>query len=341
MRASKEKEHQMSLPFMLLCTLYLLLGFVPGFIFFVDKGGFAILKGLDFQATASVIFPLFGLYAFFLIWGQIIIGSSMPVLRRHAAWIGTFHRAQGTFALLLGITHPLLLGASVGSKDFFSLAFVSPEQRIFALLGVVQLLVLILTATTALLMKLPFLVNRWHYIHYLNYVLFVFIFVHSWNLGSDLSSNQTLRVLWCVLAISAAASTLARLTRSRIQVEKGAQAVKKAPEQDPVSPPITSEEFVCVASVEELSLGTPKCTTVKEKSMVLCKTAEGIFGIDDTCSHAGGSLCKGKLDGTIIQCPRHGARFDVRTGAVMAPPAKVPQQVYKTRINGDKIEVML
>jgi 3-phenylpropionate/trans-cinnamate dioxygenase ferredoxin subunit len=262
----------------------------------------------------------------------------MSVLRKHMPWIETFHRAQGTFALLLGLSHPLLLAVSVGAKDFLAFSFVAPEQKAFVLLGFFQLFLLMLTALTAILMKLPFLVGRWHYIHYLNYLLFACVFVHSWNLGSDLASNQQLKILWCILAISAAAATIARFTRKvpvrpRASNDPGIAAVAKQRSGG------EGQEYVTAASVDQLELGTPFCATVNGKPLLICRLPEGIFAMDNTCSHAGGSLCKGDLEGTVIECPRHGAKFDVRTGAVVAAPAKVPQQVYKVRIDGDKVQV--
>lgn len=48
------------------------------------------------------------------------------------------------------------------------------------------------------------------------------------------------------------------------------------------------------------------------------------YAIEDTCTHDGGDLAGGEVHGFEVECPRHGARFDVRTGAVMAPPAVEP-----------------
>lgn len=318
--------------------LYICIGIVPAYAFFCDKGGPSLFSGLDFQGLSGAVFPLVGLYAFFMIWGQIIIGSSMSVLRKHMPWIETFHRAQGTFALLLGISHPFLLAVSVGTKDFLAFSFVAPEQKVFALLGFFQLFLLMLTALTAMLMKLPFLAGRWHYIHYLNYVLFACIFVHSWNLGSDLASNQHLKIMWCILAISAAASTVARFTRKVSDHLQASKATSSAPVATNV-PGGEGQVYVTAASADQLEFGKPFCATVNDKPLLICRLPEGIFAMDNTCSHAGASLCKGELEGPVIECPRHGAKFDVRTGTVVAAPAKVAQQIYKVRIDGDNVQV--
>jgi nitrite reductase/ring-hydroxylating ferredoxin subunit len=320
--------------------VYIALGAVPGYVFLSDKGGIALFHGLDLPSACSAAFPLVGLYAFFLIWAQIVIGASMPLLRPFASWIETFHRAQGAFALLLGVSHPLLLAISLGTKDFFSLSFVSPEQRVFVFLGFFQLFLLVLTALTAMLMKLPFLVNRWQYIHYLNYLLFVSIFVHSWNLGSDLTTNAWLRALWCFFALSAGACAVARMLRQRKAVlASGPVAQVSAP--DPAFAQAEPNPFVTVASLNDLQPGKPFCAKVNDKPILVCKLEDGVFAIDDTCSHAGGSLCQGTLEGAVVECPRHGAKFDVRTGAVVALPAKLPQRSYPVQVKDGEVRLQL
>lgn len=62
-----------------------------------------------------------------------------------------------------------------------------------------------------------------------------------------------------------------------------------------------------------------------------------IYVTDDTCTHARASLTEGGLQGHLCICPRHGARFDVRTGAVRALPAVVPLRTYPVRVEGDDI----
>lgn len=75
-------------------------------------------------------------------------------------------------------------------------------------------------------------------------------------------------------------------------------------------------------------------------------TAIAVFNIDgafhaieDICTHDGGELAGGEIDGFAVECPRHGARFDVRTGAVLAPPAVVPVAVMALRVDADGLWV--
>jgi 3-phenylpropionate/trans-cinnamate dioxygenase ferredoxin subunit len=63
------------------------------------------------------------------------------------------------------------------------------------------------------------------------------------------------------------------------------------------------------------------------------------YAFDDECTHEQCSLAEGDLAGTTLTCMCHGAQFDVRSGAVLAPPAVVPVKVYRTRIDGDALHI--
>jgi 3-phenylpropionate/trans-cinnamate dioxygenase ferredoxin subunit len=71
--------------------------------------------------------------------------------------------------------------------------------------------------------------------------------------------------------------------------------------------------------------------------MVVVVNLEGeYYGVEDVCTHDGGPLGEGELDGDQLVCPRHGARFDVRTGAVMKLPAFEPVATYEVKVqDGD------
>jgi 3-phenylpropionate/trans-cinnamate dioxygenase ferredoxin subunit len=328
----------------ILIGLYLMLGLLPAYTFFCDKGGMALLNGSDFAGACGVIFPLLGLYAFYLAWGQILIGALMPILQKQISWIETYHRAQGMAVLLLATMHPVLLWISMGNKSLFTFSYVAPEQRIFAVLGMVQLAALFLTVGTAMLMKLPILIGRWHYIHYLNYLIFISIFIHSWNLGSDLAASQALRYLWIFFGATALAASLNRFWRGRGRAKiststKSVNSPMSSSQATRETAATVDDDFSVALAVKDLSLGKPACTSVWGKDILICQLADGIYAIDDTCSHAGGSLSKGTLTGSTIECPKHHAKFDVRTGEVVSPPAKVPVAAYRVRVSGDNVEV--
>ena len=63
------------------------------------------------------------------------------------------------------------------------------------------------------------------------------------------------------------------------------------------------------------------------------------YAFDDTCTHEQCSLAEGDLAGTTVTCMCHGAEFDVRTGEVLAPPAPMPVKVYRTRVEGDALQI--
>jgi 3-phenylpropionate/trans-cinnamate dioxygenase ferredoxin subunit len=94
-----------------------------------------------------------------------------------------------------------------------------------------------------------------------------------------------------------------------------------------------------VAKVSDISPGTTKAVRVGAVDVMLCNVDGSIYAIEDVCTHDGGELDQGRLDGACIECPRHGARFDVRTGAVLALPAVIPVPTYAVRIDGDDIYV--
>ena len=62
-----------------------------------------------------------------------------------------------------------------------------------------------------------------------------------------------------------------------------------------------------------------------------------LYAVEDVCTHDGGDLATGDLYGYEIECPRHGARFDVRSGAVLCPPAYEPIAKFPVKIEGDSI----
>jgi len=63
------------------------------------------------------------------------------------------------------------------------------------------------------------------------------------------------------------------------------------------------------------------------------------YAIDDVCTHDGGGLTGGAVEGDVVICPRHGARFCLRTGAALTPPAYEPVRTYETRVVNGVVEV--
>src|SRR4030043_508365 len=99
--------------------------------------------------------------------------------------------------------------------------------------------------------------------------------------------------------------------------------------------------FIAVAETGEIALGRVKVVEVDGRRIALCNVDGEFFAIDDVCTHDGGSLDQGELYDDVIECPRHGARFDVRTGKVLALPAVKPLNTYPLRVEGTQIQVAL
>jgi 3-phenylpropionate/trans-cinnamate dioxygenase ferredoxin component len=66
-----------------------------------------------------------------------------------------------------------------------------------------------------------------------------------------------------------------------------------------------------------------------------------VYCIEDLCTHDGGTLGGGEMDGVCIICPRHGAKFDVRTGAATCMPATEPTLSHHVRIDSDDVMIQL
>ncbi len=94
-----------------------------------------------------------------------------------------------------------------------------------------------------------------------------------------------------------------------------------------------------VCSVEELPLGERLFLEVGELSIVLLNHEGEFFAIADLCTHDDGPLGEGEVEDHEIICPRHGARFDIRTGEVLSLPAIKDLPVYPTRVVDGMIEI--
>ena len=92
--------------------------------------------------------------------------------------------------------------------------------------------------------------------------------------------------------------------------------------------------------LEDLPAGRVRLVTDgADLRIALCNVDGQYYAIEDVCTHDGGPLDQGQLEGAEIGCPRHGARFDVRTGAVTQMPAAMPLQTYPVKIEGDQLFV--
>jgi 3-phenylpropionate/trans-cinnamate dioxygenase ferredoxin subunit len=75
--------------------------------------------------------------------------------------------------------------------------------------------------------------------------------------------------------------------------------------------------------------------------LALFHVAGKYYALDDVCTHDGGTLADGKLEGTTIACPRHGAKFDICTGKALTMPATKPTGSYATEVRGTDVFVKI
>ena len=94
---------------------------------------------------------------------------------------------------------------------------------------------------------------------------------------------------------------------------------------------------VRVASTSDVPQNQCRVFHVDGKSIALANLNGEFYAVDNLCTHDNGPLGEGRLERNTIECPRHGARFDVRTGAVRALPAVKPIQTYPVSVEGDEV----
>jgi nitrite reductase (NADH) small subunit/3-phenylpropionate/trans-cinnamate dioxygenase ferredoxin subunit len=96
-----------------------------------------------------------------------------------------------------------------------------------------------------------------------------------------------------------------------------------------------------VASVNDIPPGKRIVVEVDSKKIVLFNIKGNFYAIDNTCPHRGGPLGEGSQHGTTVNCPWHGAQFDVTSGRVLGPPASTGVASYSTRVEEGGIWVTL
>jgi 3-phenylpropionate/trans-cinnamate dioxygenase ferredoxin subunit len=97
--------------------------------------------------------------------------------------------------------------------------------------------------------------------------------------------------------------------------------------------------FVKAASMDEIAPGRVKVVEVEDEDVALCNVDGEIYAIANVCTHDQGPLGQGYLLGDQIECPRHGARFNVRTGEVKTLPAIIPIPTFEVKVEGNDIYV--
>ena len=100
------------------------------------------------------------------------------------------------------------------------------------------------------------------------------------------------------------------------------------------------EDFVRVAAVGDILPGGRLLVEVEGIRIAIFNVDGEYLAIEDVCTHDGGPLVEGELlEGCQVECPRHGARFDIRSGAALSMPAFEPTPTYAVQVAGEDIYV--
>lgn len=94
-----------------------------------------------------------------------------------------------------------------------------------------------------------------------------------------------------------------------------------------------------VAKVGEIAEGEGKLVEIDGKEIALFNSGGEYYAIDNECTHVGGPLSEGDLDGELVTCPWHGSDFNIKTGEVLGPPAEENVGCYKVVVEEDLIKV--
>ena len=96
-------------------------------------------------------------------------------------------------------------------------------------------------------------------------------------------------------------------------------------------------EWIDIGSVADFPLEQAKVVPLEDTSAVVVRTSEGFFALENRCSHAEVALAGGTIADGTITCPRHGARFSLRTGEPLTPPAYEAVTVFPVRVENGRV----
>ena len=97
--------------------------------------------------------------------------------------------------------------------------------------------------------------------------------------------------------------------------------------------------WVDIGPVTALADGVPLSGEVDGVPVVVVRCADGLYAVEDRCTHDGQSFAGAQVESCELICPRHGARFDLRTGEALTPPAYEPVRTYAAREHDGRIQV--
>jgi 3-phenylpropionate/trans-cinnamate dioxygenase ferredoxin component len=99
----------------------------------------------------------------------------------------------------------------------------------------------------------------------------------------------------------------------------------------------TETRYVRVGRASDVPEGRAEVFDVEDRKIAVFRFEDGFYAIEDICTHDGGPLAEGEIEGHEVICPRHGARFDIRTGAALT----LPVESYPVRVDGNELYIGL
>jgi nitrite reductase/ring-hydroxylating ferredoxin subunit len=97
------------------------------------------------------------------------------------------------------------------------------------------------------------------------------------------------------------------------------------------------EDFVKVAETKDVQISQMMAVEVNGEKVCIANIEGRYYAIGNVCTHMGGPLAKGKIEGFEVQCPWHGSKFDIRTGNVVRPPAMRAEPIYEVKVEDNNI----
>jgi glycine betaine catabolism B len=100
-------------------------------------------------------------------------------------------------------------------------------------------------------------------------------------------------------------------------------------------------DFVKVVETKDIQSSKMKAVEVDGKMVCVANVEGKYYAIGNVCTHMGGPLAEGKLEGYEVQCPWHGSRFDITSGKVLRPPAMREEPTYEVKVEGDNNTILV
>jgi nitrite reductase/ring-hydroxylating ferredoxin subunit len=97
--------------------------------------------------------------------------------------------------------------------------------------------------------------------------------------------------------------------------------------------------YLKAANTGDIAPGSAKMVELEGRRIALFNIDGNYYAIDDTCTHRGGPLSEGFIEGEQVTCPWHGAQYNIKTGQVLRPPAPQGVNKYNVRVQGSAVEI--